>query len=59
MHQTQDKIQKKKLEEVKIIHNNKIKEIDELKSIKNEHNKICAKKLSELLRQYDLIKTEY
>ena len=49
----------KKLEEIKKIKENKIKEVEELKSMKNDHNKVCAKKLSELLRQYDVIKNEY
>ena len=49
----------KKLEEIKKIQENKIKEVEELKSMKNDHNKVCAKKLSELLRQYDVIKNEY
>ena len=55
---TKDNLEKK-LEEIKKIKEDKIKEIEELKSIKNDHNKICAKKLSELLRQYDVIKNEY
>ena len=49
----------KKFEEIKKIQENKIKEVEELKSMKNDHNKVCAKKLSELLRQYDVIKNEY
>ena len=49
----------KKLEEKKKIQNDLIKEIEELKRLKNEHNKVCAKKISELLKEYDIIKNEY
>ena len=36
-----------------------MKEIEELKILKNEHNKICTKKLRDLLKQYDIIKKEF
>ena len=48
----------KKLDGLKSTQKNIMKEIEELKIIKIEHNKICAKKLSELLKQYDIIKTD-
>ena len=49
----------KKLEDIKKIKNEEIKELEKLKNIQSEHGKICVKKISELLRQYDLIKKEY
>ena len=50
---------KKHLEDIKNTQNEKIKEMEELKNIQSEHSKICVKKISELLKQYDLIKKEY
>ena len=50
---------KKHLEDIKNTQNKKIKEMEELKNIQSEHSKICVKKISELLKQYDLIKKEY
>ena len=50
---------KKHLEDIKNTQNEKIKEMEELKNIQSEHSKICIKKISELLKQYDLIKKEY
>ncbi len=49
----------KKLEEIKMTQENKMKEIEELKMLKSEHISACARKISELLRQYDLLKKEY
>ena len=49
----------KKLEEIKMTQKNKMKEIEELKMLKSEHISACARKISELLRQYDLLKKEY
>ena len=49
----------KQLEDIKKVNNEETKELEELKNMQSEHNKICVKKISELLRQYDLIKKEY
>ena len=49
----------KQLEDIKKVKNEEFKELEELKNMQSEHNKICVKKISELLRQYDLIKKEY
>ena len=49
----------KKLEELKMIQEKEDKEVEELRQIKVEHNKVCTKKISELLKQYDIIQKEY
>ena len=48
----------KMLEELRTTQNKKKKEIEELKTMKTEHNKICTKRLRELLKQYDRIKSD-
>jgi len=49
----------KQLEDIQNTQNENIKEMEELKNVQSEHNKICVRKISELLKQYDLIKNEY